>query len=106
MEYLAELVDSVPTAANLEFHASIVREKAILRRLIETSTSIISEAYDGRSSANELLDVGRVADLPDLAGAAAGRVHPHQGDAVAHDGAHRNAPSQRESGYRSSVADS
>ncbi len=57
MDYLAELVDSVPTAANLEFHARIVRDKAILRRLIETSTGIITEAYDGHSTATELLDV-------------------------------------------------
>jgi replicative DNA helicase len=56
LEYLAELVDAVPTAANLEFHARIVRDKAILRRLIETSTAIITEAYDGRSTANDLLD--------------------------------------------------
>src|SRR5512136_39278 len=33
--YLAELVDAVPTAANLDFHAEIVREKYILRQLIE-----------------------------------------------------------------------
>ncbi len=57
LEYLAELVDAVPTAANLEFHARIVRDKAILRRLIETSTGIITEAYDGHSTATELLDV-------------------------------------------------
>ena len=38
--YIGELVDSVPTAANLEFHAKIVREKAILRRLIETATGL------------------------------------------------------------------
>ena len=55
-DYIAELVDSVATAANLEHHARIIREKAILRRLIETSTAIIQEAYDGRQSANELLD--------------------------------------------------
>ena len=57
LDYLAELVDSVPTAANLEFHARIVRDKAILRRLIETSTGIITEAYDGHSTATELLDI-------------------------------------------------
>jgi replicative DNA helicase len=57
LDYLAELVDAVPTAANLEFHARIVRDKAILRRLIETSTGIITEAYDGHSTATELLDV-------------------------------------------------
>ena len=44
LEYLAELVDAVPTAANIEFHAKIVKDKAILRRLIEASTSIITEA--------------------------------------------------------------
>jgi replicative DNA helicase len=56
LEYLAELVDAVPTAANIEFHAKIVKDKAILRRLIETSTAIITEAYDGHSTANDLLD--------------------------------------------------
>jgi len=56
LEYLAELVDAVPTAANIEFHSKIVKDKAILRRLIESSTSIITEAYDGHSTANDLLD--------------------------------------------------
>ena len=55
-DYLSELVDAVPTAANLEYHARIVKDKAILRRLIETSTGIITEAYDGRSTAADLLD--------------------------------------------------
>ena len=40
-EYIALLVDAVPTAANVEFHARIVREKALLRSLIEVSTSIV-----------------------------------------------------------------
>ena len=56
LEYLGELVDAVPTAANLEFHARIVKDKAILRRLIESATAIVTEAYDGKSTANELLD--------------------------------------------------
>ena len=56
-DYIAELADVVPTAANVEFHARIVREKAILRRLIETATGIITEAYGGHTTANELLDV-------------------------------------------------
>ena len=61
-EYVAELVDAAPTAANLEHHARILREKAILRRLIEASTQTITEAYDGRSHAPDLLDVaeGRI----------------------------------------------
>ena len=57
VEYLAELVDSVATAANLEHHARIVRDKAMLRRLIEALTQTITEAYDARLPATELLDV-------------------------------------------------
>ncbi|HVX41665.1 MAG TPA: replicative DNA helicase [Gemmatimonadaceae bacterium] len=55
-EYIGFLVDAVPTAANIEYHAAIVREKAILRRLIEVSTSIVAEAFDGKLTANDLLD--------------------------------------------------
>jgi replicative DNA helicase len=55
-EYLAFLIDAVPTAANVEYHAKIVREKALLRRLIEVSTSVVSEAFEGRRMAAELLD--------------------------------------------------
>jgi len=56
VEYIAELVDAVATAANVEHHARIVRDKAVLRRLIEASTGIIQQAYEARQSANELLD--------------------------------------------------
>ena len=55
-DYIGFLVDAVPTAANIEYHAAIVREKAILRRLIEVSTSIVAEAFEGKSTASELLD--------------------------------------------------
>ncbi|HVE78713.1 MAG TPA: replicative DNA helicase [Gemmatimonadaceae bacterium] len=55
-EYLGLLVDAVPTAANVEYHARIVREKALLRRLIEVSTEIVGEAFEGRLQAAELLD--------------------------------------------------
>src|SRR5207248_508146 len=55
-DYVGFLVDAVPTAANIEYHAQIVREKSILRRLIEVSTSIVSEAFDGKGTASELLD--------------------------------------------------
>jgi replicative DNA helicase len=55
-DYIGFLVDAVPTAANVEYHAQIVREKATMRRLIEVSTAVVSEAFDGRSTARELLD--------------------------------------------------
>ena len=55
-DYVGFLVDAVPTAANVEYHAKIVREKALLRRLIEASTDIVAEAFDARQTAGELLD--------------------------------------------------
>jgi len=55
-DYIGFLVDMVPTAANIEYHAAIVREKGILRRLIEVSTSIVAEAFEAKLTARELLD--------------------------------------------------
>jgi replicative DNA helicase len=55
-DYIGFLVDAVPTSANVEYHAKIVREKALLRRLIEASTDIVAEAFDARQTAGELLD--------------------------------------------------
>ncbi len=56
-EYLGELVDAVPTAANIEFHAKIVREKALLRRLVQNATEIVQDAFDqGERSVEEILD--------------------------------------------------
>src|SRR6478736_1073274 len=56
VEAVATLVDTVPTAANLDFHAKIVEEKSILRRMIEASTVVIQDAYDARTPAADLLD--------------------------------------------------
>ena len=55
-DYIGYLVDAVPTAANVEYHARIVREKALRRRLIEVSTAIVSEAFESSAPAGELLD--------------------------------------------------
>jgi replicative DNA helicase len=57
LPYLAELLDAVPTAANIEYHAKIVREKALLRNLIEAASVIIRDAYEqGERSVDEVLD--------------------------------------------------
>jgi len=55
-DYIGYLVDAVPTAANVEYHAEIVREKAILRSLIQVSTQIVHDAFSGQSTAADLLD--------------------------------------------------
>jgi len=49
-------VDVVPTAANIEYHGRIVRDKALLRRLIEAATAIVQEAYEGRGMPSDVLD--------------------------------------------------
>ncbi len=54
--YLASLVDSVPTAANIQYYARIVKEKAILRKLIQTSTEIITQSYEDRGDVEGFLD--------------------------------------------------
>jgi len=56
LAFLSTLVDAVPTAANIEYHAKIVREKALLRRLIEAATGIIQETYAGQTDVEDLLD--------------------------------------------------
>jgi replicative DNA helicase len=57
MAYLAELLDSVPTAANIEYHARIVRERALLRRLIEAASQVIRDSYEvGERTVEEILD--------------------------------------------------
>ncbi len=53
--YLSELWDAAPTAANAEYYAKIVREKAIIRNLIHASTEMLRDAYDGGTPADELL---------------------------------------------------
>ena len=57
LEYVASLVDTVPTAANVEYHARIIRDKSLLRRLIEAANEVVAEAYEqGGSTVREILD--------------------------------------------------
>ena len=59
VSYLATLVSLVPTAANIKYHARIVREKAVLRKLIHSATDIITQSYEDSRTVvdiDELLD--------------------------------------------------
>ncbi len=56
IEYLNSLVNSVPTAANISYYAKIVKEKAILRKLINRSTDIISQVYGVSGDVDDFLD--------------------------------------------------
>jgi replicative DNA helicase len=54
--YLAELSDKVPSAANVAHYARIIREKAVLRSLINVSNEIASRCYSGEEDIEQFLD--------------------------------------------------
>ena len=54
--YLAELTTRVASAANVDFHARIIAEKSLLRKLITTMTGVVGQAYDPTTDAFDLLD--------------------------------------------------
>ncbi|MCX5702505.1 MAG: replicative DNA helicase [Candidatus Omnitrophica bacterium] len=53
---LTALVNSVPTAANITHYVSIVKEKSILRTLINNATKIVSLCYESEGNVDELVD--------------------------------------------------
>lgn len=54
--FLTELVNSVPSAANVVHYARLVKEKSILRSLINNANQIVSIAYEYEGDADEALD--------------------------------------------------
>jgi len=54
--YIADLINSVPTSANVEHYARIVEEKSVLRRLISAGTSIVRDAFEEPEDVNAVLD--------------------------------------------------
>lgn len=56
VEYLGEIINSIASPANIDDYISIVNEKAIRRRLIETSLEIEKAAYESDDTLNDLLD--------------------------------------------------
>ncbi len=55
VEYITDVIDSVVTAANLEYYIKIVKDNAVRRNLINTATDIVTEAYD-EDNITSLLD--------------------------------------------------
>jgi replicative DNA helicase len=56
--YLSELWDAAPTAANAEYYARIVRDKAVVRNLIHACNEILRDAQNQVMPADELLESG------------------------------------------------
>ncbi|HJA03730.1 MAG TPA: replicative DNA helicase [Candidatus Microbacterium stercoravium] len=56
VDYLHSLTSIVPTAANAGYYASIVQERALLRRLVDAGTRIVQMGFDGEGEATELVN--------------------------------------------------
>ena len=54
--YLLELVEAVASAANIEYHINIVKEKSMLRRLISSCSEVVTNAFEGTAKAMDVLD--------------------------------------------------
>jgi replicative DNA helicase len=54
--YLSSLIDAVPSAANLEYYIEIVREKFLLRRMIQTCSGVVARVYEHEGEVDGLLD--------------------------------------------------
>ena len=56
IDYISEVIDSVATAANLDYYIKIVKDKAVIRNLIETATDIVTNAYEEDEDLTHILD--------------------------------------------------
>jgi len=54
--YITDLLNAVPTAANVDYYTKIVEEKATLRQLIEAGTSIVANAFAETDKVDQILD--------------------------------------------------
>ncbi|MCI9081218.1 MAG: replicative DNA helicase [Lachnospiraceae bacterium] len=55
LEFVGELVASVPTSANIKYYANIVKEKSMLRKLIKVNEDIANQCYLGRDSLEDIM---------------------------------------------------
>ena len=56
IDYLTEIIESVPSASNIDEYIKIVEDKAILRRLIDEATAIVTNSYNTSNSISEVIE--------------------------------------------------
>jgi len=56
VEYLARIIETVPSTANVLYYAQIVKDKMLLRGLIDAATCILNDAYNQNAETSETLD--------------------------------------------------
>jgi replicative DNA helicase len=57
--YVASLTDGVPKSLNVEYYARVIKEKALLRRLIISSAETINASFEQKAEADEILDAAQ-----------------------------------------------
>ena len=56
LDFIRDILNTVPTSANVKYYAEIVRDKAVLRRLIKNSEGIIQKCYEQSMETEEILE--------------------------------------------------
>lgn len=56
LPYIANLANAVPTAANTEYYAKIVKQKSVLRSLINAATNIVNRSFDENEDLDSIID--------------------------------------------------
>lgn len=56
VEFIRDLISSVPTSANVKYYSNIVKEKGLLRRLIKITEGIANECYLNKEAADTILE--------------------------------------------------
>jgi replicative DNA helicase len=56
VDYIARIMESVPSSANVMYYAGIVKNKLLLREIIQAATEILDDAYNQAGETNEKLD--------------------------------------------------
>ena len=56
MEFVRDLITAVPTSANVKYYATIVQEKAVLRRMIQLNEEIANACYLGKEKVEDIME--------------------------------------------------
>jgi len=56
VEYLAKIIDSVPSSANVMYYAEVVKDKLLLRQVIAAASEILGDAYNQNGEIDQILD--------------------------------------------------
>ncbi len=56
-QYLVRVVESVPSSASVEYYCDIVKNKSLLRQLVQATSEILNDAYDDSGDVSEKLDI-------------------------------------------------